>query len=77
MIIADRIPILAGIAVVYFGFRPEGWAAITAFFLALSVPVIATIRERQGVALALDYLVRVYLRDPSDEIHGGRQLAGT
>ncbi|MEK6375552.1 MAG: DUF1902 domain-containing protein [Acidobacteriota bacterium] len=30
--------------------------------------MIATIRERQGVALALDYLVRVYLRDPSDEI---------
>jgi uncharacterized protein (DUF983 family) len=77
MIITDRIPILFGIAVVYFGFHPEGWAAITAFFLALSVPVVATIRERQGVALALDYLVRVYMRDPSDEIHGGRQLAGT
>jgi len=77
MIITDRIPILFGIAVVYFGFRPEGWAAITAFFLALSVPVIATMRERQGVALALDYLVRIYLRDPSDEIHGGRHLAGT
>lgn len=31
-------------------------------------------RERQG--LALDYLVRVYLRDPSDEIHGGNEYVG-
>jgi len=29
------------------------------------------IRRRQGVALALDYLSRVYFRDPSDEIHAG------
>ena len=62
MIITDRIPILFGIAAVYFGFRPEGWAAVTAFFIAIAVPVIATIRERQGMALALDYLVTQRLR---------------
>lgn len=62
MIITDRIPILFGIAAVYFGFRPETPLAITAFFLAISIPVIATIRERQGMALALDYIVTQRLR---------------
>ncbi len=57
MIITDRIPILFGVALVYFGFQPEGGAAVTAFFLALAVPILATIRERQGLALALDYLI--------------------
>lgn len=75
MIITDRIPILFGIALVYFGFRPEGAVAVSAFFLALAVPIIATIRERQGLALALDYLVRLSLRDPSDEIHRARPAA--
>ena len=62
MIITDRIPILFGIALVYFGFRPESPAAITAFFLAIAIPVIATLRERQGMALAVDYLVTQRLR---------------
>jgi hypothetical protein len=30
--------------------------------IAIAVPVIATIRERQGTALALDYLVTQRLR---------------
>jgi uncharacterized protein (DUF983 family) len=62
MIITDRIPILFGIAAVYFGFRPVPPLAIGAFFLAVAAPVIATIRERQGLALALDYLVTQRLR---------------
>ncbi len=53
MIITDRIPILST------------WPAILGFFGALAVPVLATLRERQGLALALDYLVRVYVKDPS------------
>lgn len=57
MIITDRIPIGLGVALVYLGFRPEGVGATVAFFLALSAPILATIRERQGLALALDYLV--------------------
>ena len=48
MIITDRIPILFGIAAVYFGFHPTTPLAVTAFFVAIAVPVIATIRERQG-----------------------------
>lgn len=77
MIITDRIPMLFGIALVYFGFHPQGVLAVGAFFLALAVPIIATIRERQGLALALDYLVRLSLRDPSDEIHAGRDYTPT
>jgi uncharacterized protein (DUF983 family) len=62
MIITDRIPILFGIAAVYFGFRPQTPLAIVAFFCVIAVPVIATIRERQGMALVLDYIVTQRLR---------------
>jgi len=58
MIITDRLPIFAGIIAVYFGFHPQTWPAISAFFAAVALPVVATIRERQGLALALDYFVR-------------------
>jgi uncharacterized protein (DUF983 family) len=69
MIITDRIPILFGIALVYFGFQSTNWIAAAAFFVAMAVPMIATLPRRQGLALALDYLSRLYLPDPSDEIH--------
>ena len=75
MLVLDRIPILFGIAVVYFGFRATNWMAAATFALAMAVPLIATMRNRQGLALALDYLSRVYLPDPSDEIHGGHELS--
>jgi len=74
MIITDRIPILFGIAALYFGIHPNGWASTAFFFAALSVPLLATLRERQGFAIALDYCLRVKLRDPSDEIHGGPEF---
>lgn len=69
MIITDRVPILIGIAAVYFGFRSTNWMVAAGFLVAMIVPMLATIRARQGLALALDYLSRVYLPDPSDEIH--------
>ena len=77
MIITDRIPILFGIAFLYFGIHPTGWLSTAFFFGALSIPLLATLRERQGLALALDYVLRVRLRDPSDEIHGGRRYVKT
>ncbi|HEX3582381.1 MAG TPA: DUF983 domain-containing protein [Thermoanaerobaculia bacterium] len=58
LIITDRIPLLFGIAVVYFGFTMETWLAPVGFFFAMAVPLIATVRQRQGMAIALDYLVR-------------------
>jgi uncharacterized protein (DUF983 family) len=68
-IITDRIPLFIGIVAVYFGFRTSTWVTIGAFFCALVLPLIATIKPRMGIAIALDYLSRVYLPDPSDEIH--------
>ena len=68
LIVMDRIPILLGIAAIFFGFRITGWLTGVAFFLALAGPLVATMPQRQGVAIALNYLSRVYLRDPSDEL---------
>jgi uncharacterized protein (DUF983 family) len=65
MVITDRIPLMLGIAIVYFGFRNLTMASGAAFFLALAAPALATLRQRQGVAMALDYLMRVRLGDPS------------
>ncbi|HEU4522170.1 MAG TPA: DUF983 domain-containing protein [Thermoanaerobaculia bacterium] len=72
-IITDRIPIFIGIVVLYFGWRATGWLSATLFFVLMAVPLIATISHRQGLAIALDYLSRLHLPDPSDEIHGGRR----
>ena len=72
MIITDRIPMLGGIAAVFFGFQPDNWMLVIGFFLAMALPLLLTLRERKGLALALDYLVRVYMPDPSDELHGGK-----
>ena len=59
MIITDRLPLFLGIVMVYFGFHPSSWQSIAAFFTLIAIPLIATIRERQAVALALDYYVRL------------------
>ncbi len=67
-IVMDRIPILAGIAAIYFGFRITGWLSGALFFLSIAGPLILTMPQRQGVALALSYLSRVWFRDPSDAI---------
>lgn len=58
VMMTDRIPILFGIAVLYFGFRTTDWTGMLVFFLAIAVPLIATMRPRQGLALALDYFTR-------------------
>jgi uncharacterized protein (DUF983 family) len=72
-IITDRIPIFFGIVAVYFGFQSTSWLTALIFFAALFIPLIASMRERQGLAIAMDYLWRIYLPDPSDEIHDGRE----
>lgn len=69
-IIGDRIPIAVGIVALYFGFRATDWPTLLAFFLAMVVPLVATMPHRFGVAIALNYLSRIYLRDPSDELPG-------
>ena len=67
-IVMDRIPILVGIAAIFFGFRITSWLNGIAFFLAVAGPLVATMPQRQGAAVALSYLSRVYFRDPSDAL---------
>jgi uncharacterized protein (DUF983 family) len=69
LIVTDRVPILVGIALLYFGLGPRDWMTTGAFFALMAIPVIATLPRRQGLALSLDYLVRIHMPDPSDEIH--------
>ena len=64
----DRIPILLGIAAIFFGFRITSWLNGIGFFLAIAGPLVATMPQRQGAAIALSYLSRVYFRDPSDDL---------
>ena len=66
-IVMDRIPLLLGIAAIFFfGFRITNWLNGLGFFLAIAGPLVATMPQRQGAAVALNYLSRVYFRDPSD-----------
>ena len=66
MMITDRIPILFGVIAVYFlGFRSTDWMIITGFLAVMIAPLVATIRQRQGVALALVYLSRTLFGDLS------------
>ena len=67
-IVMDRIPILLGIAAIFFGFRITTWLNGVGFFLAVAGPLVATMPQRQGAAVALSYLSRVYFRDPSDAL---------
>ena len=71
-IVMDRIPIAIGlILIVFFGLRVATWQMGALFFGGMVVPLVATMPQRQGIAVALNYLSRVYFRDPSDEIPPG------
>ena len=62
-IITDRIPILFGIAAIFFGYQSTSWLGAAVFFVLLAVPIIATMPQRQGLAIALDYVWRTYMPD--------------
>jgi len=57
IVLTDRIPLLFGIGALFFGLRPHGVLQNTAFLVALAVPLILTLPHRQGMAMALDYVV--------------------
>ena len=63
-IIMDRIPLFAGIVAIYFGFRITGWLSGLLFFLAIAGPLVLTMPQRQGVALAMSYLGRGLVPGP-------------
>src|SRR5205809_4831650 len=51
MIMTDRIPLLFGIAALYFGFVATTWVGTTILFFSVAIPLFVTLRPRQGVAL--------------------------
>ena len=53
---------------IYFGFQVTHWSMGLLFFGGMAVPLVATMPHRQGVAIALNYLSRVYFRDPLDAL---------
>ena len=68
-IVMDRIPIAIGlILIVFFGLRTPTWPQALLFFAAMAAPLVATMPQRQGIAVALNYLSRVYFPDPSDKL---------
>jgi len=72
MMLTDRLPILIGVIAVYFlGFRSNNLWITISFLLAMSAPLIATLRNRQGLALAMVYLSRIYFGDLSEARHHG------
>jgi uncharacterized protein (DUF983 family) len=57
-IITDRIPIAIAIAAVYFGVGPRSWVQGALVIAAVAAALIATIPQRIGLVVALDYLAR-------------------
>ena len=69
MVITDRIPILFGVIAVYFlGFRSSSLPITIAFLIAMTLPLLATLRQRQGLALSMVYLSRLYFGDLSESV---------
>ena len=66
--IFDRLPIAIGIVALFFGFRVTNLWEGALFLGMMVVPMAATVKHRQGLALALDYLWRVRINDPSDNV---------
>jgi len=55
-VIGDRIFVIVAILPIYFGLGLESWALRGPLLVAVAVPLIATMPNRQGLATALDYL---------------------
>ena len=65
-IIGDRIPIAIAVAAVYFGVGPRSWIEGTILIGAVVAALVATIPQRIGLVIALDYLSRRWWPDPDD-----------
>ena len=68
IILGDRLPLGAMIAVIYFGVIRSYPATALAMLVALTALAIWTTPNRWGAAIALDYLSRVIWPDPDDPI---------
>jgi hypothetical protein len=68
IIMGDRLPVAAMIAVIYFGIVRSHPALGVALLIAVGALTIWTTPNRWGVSIALHYLSRVYWPDPADPI---------
>jgi uncharacterized protein (DUF983 family) len=57
-VLGDRIFIVAAVAAIYLGVTPSTVAGRVALMSGLIIVLIATIRQRMGVCVAIDYLLR-------------------
>ena len=72
-IIGDRIPVAAGIIVVYFGLGSRlGPVSLFAVMALLVAALLWTAPNRWGLGVALLYLQRTWWPDPLDPIPPGR-----
>ena len=61
-VLTDRVFLFGAIIALYLGFTPESWALRTFFFVIVVAPLIATMPNRQGAFVAIDYLSRTHWR---------------
>jgi uncharacterized protein (DUF983 family) len=67
-IILDRLPVAAGIVLLFFGIGRTHKVLGVAAFIVMAALLLATSPNRWGAGIALHYLSRVYWPDPSDPV---------
>jgi uncharacterized protein (DUF983 family) len=67
-IILDRLPVAAGIILVFFGFGRAHMVLGVAAFIVMAALLLVTSPNRWGAGIALHYLSRVYWPDPADPV---------
>lgn len=67
LLVVDRAFLLILIAIVYFKLWPRSLPAVLTLFGAVMALFVATMPNRYGLCIALDYWTRTRWGDPSDE----------
>ena len=67
-IIGDRLPVAAGIVLLYFGFGRSNTTLGLGAFIVMGVLLLVTSPNRWGAGIAMHYLSRVYWPDPADPV---------
>lgn len=65
-VFGDRVFLFGALVALYFGIRPQSWTGRWIFIGLVSAAIVATMPQRQGVGVALDWLVRERMQDEED-----------
>ena len=57
-VIMDRLFLLAAMVLLFFGFRPATFHGRMLFLASVAIPLVVTMPHRQGIATALDWILR-------------------